>query len=375
VSKSKKTILHVITTISLGGAEKQLVVLTKEQVILGHKVIVVYLKGNPILEEDFEKNNVIVLKDLVNLHPIVQVWKLRKIISKLKNKNLVIHSHLPRSQLLTGLTNSKVPKIFTRHDNDIFFPNAKPPISKLLSRLAERNGVSWIAISNSVKSSMLVAGETNYPNLIEVVHYGYDKSIEIATDESNASIKNESIHQDRGGDYFIGTVARLVKEKDLETLISAFSLVNAEHPNTRLLIVGGGYLEQDLKRYAEELRINDQITWAGSVEDTSKFYRMMSIFVLASRTEGFGLVLLEAMSYGLPIIGSDSPAIPEILGSSTGLIFETGNAEDLAEKISKIITSKSENEFGRASTHRLMHFAPSRMCQEIMNIYERGALK
>jgi len=222
---------------------------------------------------------------------------------------------------------------------------------------------------------MLVAGETKYPNLIEVIHYGYDKSIEIATDESNASVKNESFHQDTGGDYFIGTVARLVKEKDLETLISAFSLVNAEHPNTRLLIVGGGYLEQDLKRYAEELRINDQITWAGSVEDTSKFYRMMSIFVLASRTEGFGLVLLEAMSYGLPIIGSDSPAIPEILGSSTGLIFETGNAEDLAEKISKIITSKSENEFGRASTHRLKHFAPSRMCQEIMNIYERGALK
>lgn len=375
MSKSKKTILHVITTISLGGAEKQLVVLTKEQVILGHKVIVVYLKGNPILEEDFEKNNVIVLKDLVNVHPIVQVWKLRKIISKLKNKNLVIHSHLPRSQLLTGLTNSKVPKIFTRHDNDIFFPNAKPSISKLLSRLAERNGVSWIAISNSVKSSMLVAGETNYPNLIEVVHYGYDKAIEIGTDESNASIKNESIHQDTGGDYFIGTVARLVKEKDLETLISAFSLVNAEHPNTRLLIVGGGYLEQDLKRYAEELRINDQITWAGSVEDTSKFYRMMSIFVLVSKTEGFGLVLLEAMSYGLPIIGSDSPAIPEILGSTTGLIFETGNPKDLAGKIIEIILSKSEIELGRASTNRLMNFAPSRMCQEIMNIYEKGALK
>jgi glycosyltransferase involved in cell wall biosynthesis len=375
VSKSKKTILHVITTISLGGAEKQLVLLTKEQVKLGHKVIVVYLKGNPILEKDFEKNNVIVLKDLVNVHPIVQVWKLHKIISKLKNKNLVIHSHLPRSQLLTGLTNTKVPKVFTRHDNDIFFPNAKPLISKLLSRLAERNGVSWIAISNSVKSSMLVAGETNYPNLIEVVHYGYDKSIEIATDESNASIKNESIHQDTGGVYFIGTVARLVKEKDLETLISAFSLVNAEHPNTRLLIVGGGYLEQELKRYAEELRINDQITWAGSVEDTSKFYRMMSIFVLASRTEGFGLVLLEAMSYGLPIIGSDSPAIPEILGSTTGLIFETGNSKDLAVKIIEIISSKSEIELGRASTNRLMNFASSRMCQEVMNIYEKGALK
>jgi glycosyltransferase involved in cell wall biosynthesis len=81
------------------------------------------------------------------------------------------------------------------------------------------------------------------------------------------------------------------------------------------------------------------------------------------------------MSYGLPIIGSDSPAIPEILGSTTGLIFETGNSKDLAVKIIEIISSKSEIELGRASTNRLMNFASSRMCQEVMNIYEKGALK
>ena len=100
----------------------------------------------------------------------------------------------------------------------------------------------------------------------------------------------------------------------------------------------------------------------------------MNIFILASRTEGFGLVLLEAMSHGLPIVGSDSPAIPEILGDSTGLIFETGNAPHLAHKIIEIIKNKSEIELGRASKRRLLDFDPTRMCQEVMDIYERVSL-
>ena len=144
------------------------------------------------------------------------------------------------------------------------------------------------------------------------------------------------------GDFVIGYTGRLMKMKGLATLLQAFSRL-AQHPVLRLLIVGSGDYRDEMLSLASQLGIREKMTLVDAVpaEDVPRYINCMDVLVLPSITtpgwvEFFGRVLVEAMVCQVPVIGSSSGEIPNVI-CDAGLIFQEGNEEDLKDKISTLI--------------------------------------
>ena len=129
-------------------------------------------------------------------------------------------------------------------------------------------------------------------------------------------------------------VGRLTKPKDFPTLIRAFALVRKERP-ARLMILGEGEERPNLEALVRELGLEEDVALPGFVENPYKYMKRAAVFVLSSRWEGFGNVLVEAMALGTPVVATDCPSGPaEILeGGKWGQLVPVGNETSLARAI------------------------------------------
>jgi glycosyltransferase involved in cell wall biosynthesis len=178
---------------------------------------------------------------------------------------------------------------------------------------------------------------------------GYRKGMKISPNGVDTRIfrKMDMSHLKRElginkGDFVIGYIGRLMQMKGLATLLQAFSLL-IQHPAPRLLIVGSGDYKEGMLSLASQLGISEKMTLVDAVpaEDVPGYTNCMDVLVLPSITtpgwvEFFGRVLVEAMVCKVPVIGSNSGEIPNVLGDA-GLIFQEGNAEDLRDKLTMLI--------------------------------------
>ena len=141
------------------------------------------------------------------------------------------------------------------------------------------------------------------------------------------------------GDISKGTSKRFLavgrfsrQHKGFDLLIKAFDLFARNNSEWSLDIVGEGPEEKLYRELIKEYKLEDRITIHPFTNHIQDFYSKAQVYVLSSRWEGFGLVLVEAMAHGLPVISSDLPTSKEILGDF-GLYFENGNIEDLAQRL------------------------------------------
>lgn len=132
---------------------------------------------------------------------------------------------------------------------------------------------------------------------------------------------------------------RLVPQKGYPVLLRAFAAVQNEMDDVRLLIVGQGPLERDLKGLADELGIHERVSFLGFRDDVINLMRGADVFVLSSLWEGFGNVLVEAMSQGVPVIAADCAHGPaEVLqGGEAGVLVPVGDSSALAEAITRLL--------------------------------------
>lgn len=139
--------------------------------------------------------------------------------------------------------------------------------------------------------------------------------------------------------FTIGYVGRLVEEKGIHILLQAAAGLRGEW---RLRLVGSGPYQAELAALAERLAIADRIAWVEWVASTDMpdQYRQLDVLVIPSLTrpnwkEQFGRVITEAMASGVPVIGSDSGAIPDIIGGA-GLVVAEGNADALKDALEQV---------------------------------------
>lgn len=132
-------------------------------------------------------------------------------------------------------------------------------------------------------------------------------------------------------EWVIGNVGRLHPDKDQATLLKGFALALAHLPGeSRLAILGSGRLEQDLKELARELGIADKVLFLGQVPDARRYFRAFDVFALSSDHEPFGMVLLEAMAAGVPLLATACGGAKEVV-EGVGILFPFGDAEHLAQ--------------------------------------------
>jgi L-malate glycosyltransferase len=162
----------------------------------------------------------------------------------------------------------------------------------------------------------------------------------------------------------IGTVCVLRPEKDLQLLEEAFARVRHLKTGMKLLIVGSGPDLEKLQDNAARLGITDAMVFVPATRDVANWLRAMDIFVLPSYSEAFSNSLLEAMACGCSVVGSRVGGTPELIGANEerGFLFESRNAEDLAKKLSLLIT---DDGLRRALASRAACFAREDLSSEI----------
>ena len=124
------------------------------------------------------------------------------------------------------------------------------------------------------------------------------------------------------------------RHKGFDLLIEAFNIYAKDNKEWTLDIVGEGVEEPLYRKMIADYKLEERITLHPFTNNIQEYYSKAQVYVLSSRWEGFGLVLVEAMAHGLPIVSSDLPTSKEIMGDF-GMYFTNGNVNELAEQLHK----------------------------------------
>lgn len=336
-------ILHVITTINRGGAENHLKDLIELQIKTGnYEVSCAYLKGDAYWKEYLESIGCDVFcLDMNKYGDVLPVAKLRKYIQEKQPD--ILHAHLAPAELYARLAllmcDGNIKMIISRHNHHRFYEGIA---ADWVERWVVTRASRFIGISESVREHF----SREMPSIaskFDCVPYGINTRPfeDVPQDIIDSARAQWSVDPDT---LLFGTVARLVEVKGLHTLIDGFSqaLKKIDSKKVKLVIVGAGPLEADLKSQANRLGVDENIIWAGFREDIPVVMNAIDVFVLTSLSEGFGLVLLEAMSSSRPVISTNVSALPEIVvDGETGILIPPGSPASLSEAMMKYYDNRS----------------------------------
>lgn len=314
-----------------GGAERVLCDLANNLCDEGHQISVVSL-DHPDAKPFYRfRKNITHIKvgtnsksNFFRISEIIgQLIKLRKITISRQATVAIGFMHTAYVPLSIALIGSKIPVIASEHivrkhyNNrpfqflsivlSSFLINKITVISKKI-----RNGYPWI-----INRKMIVI-----PNLVNI-----------------PGCKN--IISERNKKNVILSIGRLEKQKDHKTLISAYAVIKEKHPEWTVRIIGEGKLKNMLEKHALNLGVADKVTFLPNTEYLEKEYKESKIFVLPSRYEALGLVILEAMSFFLPVIAfKDCEGANKIIeNNKNGVLVNPNNSriDNLAKTLSLLI--------------------------------------
>jgi glycosyltransferase involved in cell wall biosynthesis len=167
-------------------------------------------------------------------------------------------------------------------------------------------------------------------------------------------------------------VGRIAREKNMLTLIKAAALVMKQNPRVRLVLVGDGPSRGDCEKVVRELNVGDKVIFAGYVEKESvgDYYAAADIFVFASMTETQGLVLIEAMSYGLPgVVVQGGGAAESVVDNENGFVVRN-DAEVFADRVLALLSDDARYaRFSRQAHKTAEQFSPEVTGARVVEVY------
>jgi glycosyltransferase involved in cell wall biosynthesis len=359
-------VTHIITTLERGGAENSLLQLAIDQTNLGIEVEIIFLKGKPELMNLAISHGIRVSTDFSNHFFLVQLYRLWKRKVNSAESREVFHAHLSRAELLTRLALRSESFVITRHNEETVWRKIPNLLSSALSRFITKHA-KVVAISESVRTFMYNNREIALNKVVPVIYYSYSG----LTISDNSSAKKIFTNDDLVV-FHIGTVSRLAFQKGLDILISATYLLKKEGVDLHLYILGDGPEKKKLKRLAASLDLDNNLTFLPRVPEPRFFIRELDLFILSSRYEGLGRVLLEAMEMQVPIVASKKGAIPEVLGADHPGLFSPVTATALKDKIKEFILDIRLPELSiKRQNERLRFFTFYRPAPQYQQLYMR----
>lgn len=322
-------LVHIITTIDRGGAELAVLELAKAQAQKGYDVTLIPLKGDLQLLQECLANQIKVDTAISSSSFLRQVLYVRTHYLD----EWILHAHLPRAEMLARLSFKSRHFFLTRHNQEQFFPKGLPRLSRLLSRFVTKPARGVISISKAVESFLLSSGEILEKTPHRVIYYGYKPRM--------AKKEQKMISLSRDTRLRIGTIGRLVPQKNISFLLDFANLLKRKQVNFRVQIVGDGPDYEKLMRRVSEDNLNEEVQFLGRIGDVDTFLKSQDLFLFTSRYEGFGLALLEAMDVGLPIIAPNISAMPEVIGEDHPGLYESEDLKSLYKVFSEFLASGS----------------------------------
>ncbi len=317
----------------VGGVGVHIHTLSKELVKQGHEVYVITYPHKNI--QDIDGIHVIGTKGL-NI-PGVRGLMFKKNAKKalenlLKKEDIdIIHGHylFPAGAAAVEVGNAHGIKTYvTAHGSDMFEVYKKQPLMRSTIKNVLKRADCVLAVSNALRHEIIATGVTGISEKTRLSWNSVD--VDKFSTEENNSFKKENNLLDKPIVMFVGN---LIKRKNVESLLEAKKIANSDY---YLVIVGDGPLFKKLNKKVEDENIRDVI-FAGSRNDVENVIPSCDVLILPSFSESFGLVLIEALACGKPVIGSNVGGITEIITDEVGLLVNPDKISSIAGAIDNVI--------------------------------------
>ncbi len=245
----------------------------------------------------------------------------------------------------------------------------KRRLLRLRTRVMTKPVVRAIAISDFVKRQLANAGLEE--KKLVVRYLGVDTERFRPDPKARQEwIQRFSIAPD---ELILSTVTYLRPFKNPQVLVRACQELAQRNVRARLFVAGGGEMLPGLKALGEQLGFGDRICWLGNVAEPKTLLQASDIFLLASVGEAFGLVLAEAMACGVPVVGSRSGSLLEVVADQrTGLLATPLDPVSFADSIEHLARNEDlRKDMGARALERVYeHFTVERAVQKTLDIYE-----
>ncbi len=295
--------------------------------------------------------------------------RLRALMQELRPS--LVHTHLFHADLYGALAArwAQVPALVSSRHNDNAFRRRQPwrGLNRRLWRMAD----AGIAISQAV-ADFVVEVENAPRDKLRVIHYGLQWQ---PSPNAERQALRRSMRTQLGfaqTQPLLGMACRLIEQKSVSDALQAFAGTRSEFPEARLLIAGDGPLRAQLESEATQAGLTGSVRFLGWRDDVPQLLAACDLFLMPSLWEGFGLVLLEAMAQGLPVVASRVSAIPEIVvAGETGLLAPPRDVPALREALLTLLRDPPlARHMGLMGMERLeTHFSEQRMLDETLALY------
>lgn len=367
-------VIHVIKATGVAGAERHLLNLLPalRARACDARLLVLTEPGRPM--KDFldaarasrvPAAGLTIVGDL-DLSVPVRLWRRFR-----REKPDLVHTHLIHADFygVPAARLARVPAVVTTRHNDDAFRRRFP--GRCVNRWLWARTDGGIAVSQALAHFSREMEGAKVP--IRVIHHG------IAAVGGTALIEREAAESIRvelalpSDALVVGVVCRLTVQKGVSYGLQAFAAIAHAFPHAILLIAGEGPERSELERMAAELGLSESVRFLGWRPDSGRVLAALDLLIAPSRWEGFGLVVLEAMARGVPVLATRVGALPEIVADGeTGLLVASGDVGALAAALGRLLGDAGlRARLGAAGRERARReFGLERMAEETLGFYE-----
>jgi len=368
-NKKRTKIIIFLSSFSGGGAERTVLNIIRKIDKEKFEVVLLTMKKDikSFDYSNFIPENISIIQTKAKrlryaLFDIVKVIKKEK-------PDILFTTLAPANKLLVlaeKISREKIPVII-REANTRSKVRKLSLFEKLTTKFFYNKASKVISLSEGVKEDMVINFGVKRDR-IKVIY----NPIDIGQIDQ---LKNKVVYEIKKNlkTKYIVALGRLVEQKDYPTLIDAFEVVS-EKFDVKLIILGKGKLEKELKELVKRKGLEDSVIFLGFQANPYKFLNMADVFVLSSKWEGFGHVIAEAMAVGVPVVSTNCKSGPsEILKNGKyGELVDVGNHKAMADKILKVLNMSKEDLKKRVTEakRRVKDFEASKIVNQYEKLFE-----
>jgi len=294
----------------------------------------------------------------------------------------IIHTHHP---VLLGQTAARkaaeldLPLIFTFHTQYWEYTHYVPFPQEVVQEFLKNAVHRWLKDFMQKCQHIIIPSESIREILVR--DYGLEERytvIPTGTDlEPYRCAEWKALRKEKGwqAETVLISVGRLAPEKNWDTLLRAFARVHAQRPELRLVLIGDGPARETLEALAAELGVAEHVTFTGALpfDEVPCYLKAADVFAFASVTETQGLVTIEAMAAGLPIIAVDGSGTRDIVENGKQGFLVENDAEALAKGIEKLLSDPQRmKRFSNNALKKANTFDVNQLGKQLISVYEQA---
>ena len=326
-----------------GGMRRHVLDLIAGLLDEGHQVTVVGPKNLSLTRELSAQVRALEIELVDGLNPFADWKAVRQLLAVLRRDRFdLVHLHGAKAgyigRMALKLANPRPPVIYTVHNQVLPRGGMLKRAMNVLERRLAADTDRVITVSNNLHQEVCRTHGIDATRAV-TIHNGVDAPAPLARRYARTVLGCE-----REGAFVIGAIGRMVPEKGFDTLIDAFTQLLGRGVEAELVLIGDGPYLSDYQKQAGKIGLSS-IRFVGEVANAARLIPGFDLLAQPSHAEGLGLVPIEAMIAGCPVVASEVGGLPEVVvHGETGLLVPPGDAAALADAIQVLIESRDLRE-------------------------------